>query len=174
MAKIPFNIKFRPQIESGEYKVVTRQNVPAKIVYWDAAGSKPIVAIIAGKPLTYTNNGTRYNLFLFINCEDDLFILTNGDQEMSEFEKKLFDKYKSIVDSAELNDDEEIATWARADAISLLSIARKQFGYNSGLPTWKKYGNPVLTTFLLENSEKLFRNGYVIDLTELEKLPKEE
>ena len=46
MAKIPFNIKYRPQIESGEMKVVTRRGEPVEIVYWDAVGKNPIVAII--------------------------------------------------------------------------------------------------------------------------------
>lgn len=35
MAKIPFNIKFRPQIESGEYKVVTGDNRQVRIISWD-------------------------------------------------------------------------------------------------------------------------------------------
>lgn len=33
--KIPFDIKFRPQIESGEYKVVTGDNRPVRIISWD-------------------------------------------------------------------------------------------------------------------------------------------
>ena len=32
---IPFNIKYRPQIESGEYKVRTASGKPARIVCWD-------------------------------------------------------------------------------------------------------------------------------------------
>lgn len=35
MAKIHFDIKFRPQIESGEYKVVTGDNRPVRIISWD-------------------------------------------------------------------------------------------------------------------------------------------
>lgn len=174
MAKIPFNIKYRPQIESGEMKVVTRRGEPVEIVYWDAVGKNPIVAIIDRKPVKYSNDGHPHSLFLGVDFDSDLFVLTSDEPEMSEFEKKLFDGYKSIVDSPEKPDDKELAAWARSDAISLLSIASKQFGYDSGLPTWKKYGNPVPTTFLLESSGKLFRNGYIIDITELEKLPKED
>ena len=32
---IPFNIKYRPQIESGEYKVRTASGKPARVVCWD-------------------------------------------------------------------------------------------------------------------------------------------
>ena len=35
MAKIPFDIKYRPQIESGEYKVETRDGKPVRIICWD-------------------------------------------------------------------------------------------------------------------------------------------
>lgn len=31
----PFNIKYRPQIESGEYKVRTASGEPARVVCWD-------------------------------------------------------------------------------------------------------------------------------------------
>ena len=35
MAKISFDIKYRPQIESGEYKVETRDGKPVRIICWD-------------------------------------------------------------------------------------------------------------------------------------------
>lgn len=39
--KIPFDIKYRPQIESGEYKVETRDGLHSvRIICWDAAGSQ--------------------------------------------------------------------------------------------------------------------------------------
>jgi hypothetical protein len=34
--KVPFDIKFRPQIESGEYKVETKDGRGVRIVCWDA------------------------------------------------------------------------------------------------------------------------------------------
>lgn len=45
MTKIPFNIKYRPQIESGEYKVVTREGCPVEIRIWDLKGDFPVVGI---------------------------------------------------------------------------------------------------------------------------------
>lgn len=47
MAKIPFDIKYRPQIESGEYKVETRDGRAARITCWDLKhGAYVIVAAI--------------------------------------------------------------------------------------------------------------------------------
>lgn len=45
---IPFNIKYRPQIESGEYKVRTASGKPARIVCWDFKTQlgDPILALI--------------------------------------------------------------------------------------------------------------------------------
>ena len=45
MTKIPFNVKYRPQIESGEYKVVTREDRPVEIRIWDLKGDFPIVGV---------------------------------------------------------------------------------------------------------------------------------
>ena len=47
--KIPFDIKYRPQIESGEYKVETNFGSPVEIVCWnrrDDTANKTIVGII--------------------------------------------------------------------------------------------------------------------------------
>jgi hypothetical protein len=44
--RIPFDIKCRPQIESGEYKVVTGNGEPVEIVKWDCRGKAPILAVI--------------------------------------------------------------------------------------------------------------------------------
>ena len=45
---IPFNIKYRPQIESGEYKVRTASGNPARIVCWDYKSQfdEPVYALI--------------------------------------------------------------------------------------------------------------------------------
>ena len=44
--KIPFDIKYRPQIESGEYKVVTADDHPVRICCWNAEEDWPIVALV--------------------------------------------------------------------------------------------------------------------------------
>ena len=96
MEKIPFNIKYRPQIESGEYKVETRDGRPGRIVCWDLNdGDYAIVAVITqgDRDLveTYTNEG------VYLLCEENAFDLfcVPPVQDLSKFEMatlKAFDK----------------------------------------------------------------------------------
>ena len=53
---IPFNIKYRAQIESGEYKVRTASGKPARIVCWDmnTALGDPILALITDGDREYS------------------------------------------------------------------------------------------------------------------------
>ena len=53
---IPFNIKYRPQIESGEYKVRTASGKPARIVCWDMKTElgDPILALITDGEREYS------------------------------------------------------------------------------------------------------------------------
>lgn len=37
--KIPFDVKFRPQIDSGEYKVETEEGSPARMLCWSGRKS---------------------------------------------------------------------------------------------------------------------------------------
>lgn len=43
MKKIAFDIKYRPEIESGELKVVTGKGKPVNIIKWDMVGRCPIL-----------------------------------------------------------------------------------------------------------------------------------
>ena len=46
--KKEFNIKYRSEIESGLYKVETRDGRPARIVCWDKGGDDlyPVIALV--------------------------------------------------------------------------------------------------------------------------------
>ena len=60
MESIPFDIKFRPEIEAGKYLVVTREGREVKIDRWDWPDEDyPIVAYIIGAEChyTYTDKG---------------------------------------------------------------------------------------------------------------------
>lgn len=80
--KIPFNIKYRPQIESGEYKLYCH-GCNIRIVCWDADKYLPLVVII---------NGTAHQLT--IDCVDkrntkfDLFVII-PESELTELEKAI-------------------------------------------------------------------------------------
>ena len=95
--KIPFDIKYRPQIESGEYKAETRDGKPARIICWDMDSYNPIVALVANYPnyngslsehiFSYSMDG-RYSTTC--SSDEDLFIVTpEEEQKFSEFELKM-------------------------------------------------------------------------------------
>lgn len=91
MAKIAFDIKFRPQIESGEYKVVLDCGVEAEILAWDKPGEYPIVCMAKKEgaiPFRTDNNGIAYHYPEGSNYSD-LFIVT-PEPELSEFENRIF------------------------------------------------------------------------------------
>lgn len=123
--KIPFNIKYRPQIESGEYKVETRDGKPVRIICWDRTPKAKqdktlsIVALVTEKGgegvYYYRTNGQRWE-----PCHEfDLFIIT-PDPELTEFEKKV----ASWLETAK---DEPITNEMIVDAAdNLLDLARKQ------------------------------------------------
>ena len=46
MKRIPFDLQYRSQIESGEYKVVTDMGESVEIVKWNCRGRCPILAVI--------------------------------------------------------------------------------------------------------------------------------
>ena len=126
--KIQFDIKYRPQIESGEYKVETRDGRSVEIVKWDFRsrhGNTPILAIIHGDydyNHTYSEDG--YSIFE----SDKLFIVT-PEEELTEFEKKLWEVLKSEgspIGPVEkfTNADKEVF---HSYASELLSLAREQF-----------------------------------------------
>ena len=89
--KIPFDIKFRPQIESGEYKVVTRDNTPVRIICWDANCPQQIVGLVHDNDTMcdtvelFCDNG-RYWRLEGRHSDFDLFVLTL-EPELTEFEK---------------------------------------------------------------------------------------
>lgn len=44
MRKIPFDIRYRQEIQSGEFSVVTRDDRPVTIIRWNMKGNYPILA----------------------------------------------------------------------------------------------------------------------------------
>ena len=81
MAKIPFDIMYRPQIESGEYRVITRENRPVEIKIWDLKGDFPVVGVYYDEK---NNRETAVQVTARGCCSvkasdycDDFFIITN-------------------------------------------------------------------------------------------------
>lgn len=93
MSRLKFDIKYRPQIESGEYEVKTRFGEPVEIVKWDCRGEYPILACIfdgdTDDSAFFSNDGKGIS-----GSEDVLYIIT-PEPELTDFEKKLWEVLKS-------------------------------------------------------------------------------
>ena len=82
MKKNPFDIKYRPQIESGEYRVVTREERPVEIKIWDLKGEFPVVGVYYDEK---NNRDTAVQVTANGRCSikpddyycDDFFIITD-------------------------------------------------------------------------------------------------
>jgi len=89
--KIPFDIKFRPQIECGEYKVVIEydnRTFYARIVCWDFNSTEILACVNYGDRedvLEYDSSGKHIGKSV---GRPDLIIIT-PEQELSEFEVAL-------------------------------------------------------------------------------------
>ena len=122
MKKIPFNIKYRVQIESGEYKVVTREDRPVEIKIWDLKGDFPVVGVYFDEK---NNRDTAVQVTAEGRCSikpnddycDDFFIITSKS-DLTEFEsavQEIF--YKGRKDNIDL---------LKITSNTLLMVARKQ------------------------------------------------
>lgn len=122
--KIPFDIKYRPQIESGEYKVETRNGLPVRIICWDRKHGYPIVGLAYEKATgcesyvsAYEDGTTSANGKMELS--DDLFIVT-PEEELTEFEKAV---------GLEIFDEpfeESHIKVIKKESAKLLSLARKE------------------------------------------------
>lgn len=122
MTKIPFNIKYRVQIESGEYKVVTREDRPVEIKIWDLKGDFPVVGVYFDEK---NNRDTAVQVTVDGRCSikpnddycDDFFIITSKS-DLTEFEsavQEIF--YKGREDNIDL---------LKITSNTLLMVARRQ------------------------------------------------
>lgn len=97
---VPFDIKYRKQIESGIYSVFTRDKQPARIICWDGElyDGEQVVAIIDECVETYPITG-KYNNNVPQDSDMDLFVEIFDDEvEYTEFESevlKLCKAYKN-------------------------------------------------------------------------------
>ena len=115
MAKIPFSIEHREKIESGEYKVVTGDDRPVRIISWDKmtyGGRYDIVALVPtsqGDTDTvqlYCPDGTL--LSSNMNEKFKLFILT-PEPELTEFEADVMVILLEFVEEVDANDLKRIS-----------------------------------------------------------------
>lgn len=192
MAKIPFDVQYRPQIESGEYKVEIGKSDPwpARISCWDLNGNDLIVIVSnpEGKEegLIYTPEG-KHKAYA-PKIDSDLFLVT-PEPELSEFEKAFYKYAFEYIDNKE---DDDIECCKRY-AAELQKLAIEKYGplytkkehelaeeaFNKGkaealkdMPRWSRVSSEVSAlTYTTRNDLFLFHKGYGILLSDLEKLP---
>lgn len=179
MAKIPFDIMYRPQIESSEYRVITRENRPVEIKIWDLKGDFPVVGVYYDEK---NNRETAVQVTAEGRCSvttgeeycDDFFIITEKT-ELTMFEsavQEIF--YKGREDNIDL---------LKLTSGILLKVARKEI--EKDIPRWKNCmiscGIEETTDFLIKDPDNTYHlSNFVnykdryIRLSELEKLPKED
>lgn len=94
---IPFNIKHRAKIESGEYKVRTASGKPARIVCWDMRPSfnDPILALITNSEgYEYTSQYTEDGRYIGNN--ENYLVIEDGRPAP---EHRWLEKVQTILDS---------------------------------------------------------------------------
>lgn len=172
MAKIPFNIKYRPQIESGEYKVVTENNdEPARIICWDSPINKerPIIAIVFDDQIEQYKTDGRYDND-YDTSNYDLFIVT-PEPKPSEFTLELRNAMADTIALAEGKGDDETSEiadkQAKRYAAELLAIAKKEA--LKDFPRWNESRGIYRDGWI--NDGFLYYKNHSIQLSSLEKLP---
>lgn len=127
--KIKFDIRYRQQIESGKYKVITDNGTPAQIERFDLEGNYPVLAVIKTRVCNYEGDDVWIEDRPYIFTTDGinprngqhrrLFIET-GDN-LSEAERVLYNKINDHVRNRETVDEEEVHEWMEENFIPILS-----------------------------------------------------
>ena len=127
---IPFDIKYRPQIESGEYKVQTRCGENVRILDWNIHGDHPIVAEIwEEQDGVVIEESIRVDSFTTFGCawanppedklQDNLVLVTEEPEpELTEFEQAIQNMMRPYVNLP--------VDIIRRNASELLDLAKKE------------------------------------------------
>lgn len=162
--RIPFDISKRPQIESGEYKVVYVENssseqCPVEILKWDSnSDAGCIIGCVRrkGKDRIYAfqENGVHT-----VSDEDDRLFLVTPEPEMSEMEISLL-SWLSDDTSGEIP-MERMKQVVKARAAELLALAKSQLLQSGELLTQEHHEKLVesLNNAHEEELEKAYKNA---------------
>lgn len=129
--KIKFDIKYRPQIECGKYKVINHEGTPVIIEKWDLKGKYPILVIlptiqtdyeceekwVEDRPFVYSIEGICSN-----KVPSDKFYqlyIDTGD-ELTEVECMLYDMINDHVYSGDSVGEDEVREWLKENFLPAL------------------------------------------------------
>ena len=109
--KKSFDVSYRPQIESGEYKVVTADEHPVRICCWDAEEDWPIVALVKDHnpksdycyPMMCDNAGVSATR----GMAKQLFVIT-PEPELTPFQERLAEYMGYTLADIENNQDDAL------------------------------------------------------------------
>lgn len=145
--RIPFDISKRPQIESGEYKVIyveypSTNQYPVEILKWDSnSDAGCIIGCVRrkGKDRIYAfqENGVHT-----VSDEDDRLFLVTPEPEMSEFEKRL---QEVLFEHATTNSSAEEK--AHQYSFELLVLAKQQLLQSGELLTQEHHEKLMETQY---------------------------
>lgn len=156
MKKIRNTEHKNPQIESGEYKVETRDGLSVRIICWDRVAKENTDADLNLCVLVQEDGGEAIYYYhqtgekLARDEQYDLFIVT-PEPELSEFEKG----YMRIVHKMKPEDfNDEGLKIAKEEAAELLALARKE-----------------LCEQIVDHTKEAYENGKAEALKEIEQDP---
>lgn len=126
--KIPFSVKYRTQIESGEYKVIDKNGRNVRIICWDMKSPKKYGYHLVGLVEFSPNNeeSTYYTLDGKARLRDKepcLFIVT-PEPELTEFESTFG---RAMMEVPKPEEKEKWYQFLKEKAAELLDLAREQF-----------------------------------------------
>ena len=135
--RIPFDIKFRPQIESGEYKVETKSGRPIRVLAWDLPCDFPIATAEFTEDNRVIVESYSVDGWVGYGEKENNLVIVTPEPELTEFEKA-FDRIAELYHS-DKNPDE--VACCKEYAAKLLSIARKQLQPEIDAEIEKAYKN---------------------------------
>ena len=136
MNKIPFDIKYRPEIEAGKYKVVTGNDEQVRIVCWDADELFPIVAVVRRSSRMFRTDGRSAT---GVDCLN--LFLVPVEPELTEFEKALSEFAGYAISGGQVEPNMPTAEFVKGFSAKLLEAARKELQPEIDAEVGKAYKN---------------------------------
>jgi len=174
MKTIPFDIKYRPQIESGKYKVITDKGNQVRVLDWNLNRCRRNDIVCAVKAESSDNETVQiyYDNGVMVSNGISRLKIETDEPEFTEFEKAVNDLLNRF--GLYVEDDNVI----RKEAEKLLKIADDTLCDSPSieLPRWIKSGITGFTQnrFNIQFDSILYDQltGYEININDLLKLPK--
>jgi len=131
MAKIPFSIEHREKIESGEYKVETKNGRPIRVLAWDLPCDFPIATAEFTEDNRVIVESYSVDGWVGYGEKENNLVIVTPEPELTPFEKKLiqFSDERNSMECDNISEDREeeiLANHLHRKAAELLDLAREQ------------------------------------------------